>query len=231
MPKEKILVVDDEERIVAIVKAYLERDGYRVVTAFDGRQALELTGREHPDLVILDLMLPELSGWEVLRSLRSTSAVPVLMLTARDEDAEKIVGLEMGADDYVTKPFNPRELLARVRAILRRTAGFARGRTAITTGSLVVDPERHEARRDGVPVPLTPTEFALLEVLARHPGRAFTRLQLLDLVQGESYEGFERALDSHIKNLRQKIEPEPRHPKYILTVFGVGYKFAERPDA
>jgi len=229
MPK-KILVVDDEEKIVAIVKAYLEKDGYRVAVAHDGKQALALAKREKPDLVVLDLMLPEVSGWEVLRALRGEAKTPVIMLTARDDDADVIAGLEMGADDYVTKPFNPRELLARIRAVLRRGAGEEKETAPIEVGGLIVDPSRHEVFRDGMPIALTPTEFALLELLARHPGRVYTRLQLLDLTQGDAYEGFERVVDSHVKNLRQKIEPEPGRPRYVLTVFGVGYKMAERFD-
>lgn len=228
--KEKILVVDDEERIVGIVRAYLEREGYRVLAARDGKEALALAAKEKPDLIVLDLMLPEMSGWDVCRELRRDSTVPVIMLTARDDDTDKIVGLELGADDYLTKPFNPKELVARVRAVLRR-ARPAPAAKAFAVGNLVIDVERHEVRRSGTPVALTPSEFALLETLAGSPGRVFTRLQLLERVQGEAFEGYERAIDSHIKNLRQKIEDDPRRPRLVLTVFGVGYKFAERPDA
>lgn len=230
MARYKILVVDDEERIVEIVRGYLEKDGYRVVVARDGRQALDIAKRERPDLVVLDLMLPEVSGWDVCRSLLDDHKIPVIMLTARDDDSDKIAGLELGADDYVTKPFNPRELLARVRAVLRRTKESGQEQRLIIAGELKIDPERHIVLRNGTPLALTPTEFELLRALAVKPGRVFTRLQLLDIVQGEAYEGYERAIDSHIKNLRQKIEPDPRRPQYILTVFGVGYRFAERID-
>jgi len=223
---QKILVVDDENRIVDIVKAYLEKDGFAVATAHDGQTALDRIRAEHPDLVVLDLMLPGVSGWDICRTVRRESKIPIIMLTARDDDADKIVGLELGADDYVTKPFNPRELVARVRAVLRRVSDSSEGPHVIKVGNLGIDLDGHEVRRDGRVVQLTRSEFALLEALATRPGRALTRLQLLDNVQGISYEGYERAIDSHIKNLRQKIEDDPHNPRYVLTVFGVGYKFA-----
>lgn len=229
-PKEKILVVDDEERIVSIVRAYLDKEGFRVFTARDGREALDLARREKPDLIVLDLMLPEVSGWDVCREIRRESATPVIMLTARDDDTDKIVGLELGADDYMTKPFNPKELVARVRAVLRRVKPAPETK-ALAVGDLVIDESRHEVRRGEEALALTPSEFSLLAALAKSPGRVFTRLQLLERVQGEAFEGYERAIDSHIKNLRQKVETDPRHPRYVLTVFGVGYKFAERVDA
>ncbi|MCL5110460.1 MAG: response regulator transcription factor [Chloroflexi bacterium] len=228
---ERILVVDDEERIVNILRAYLEKDGYRVLTARDGQEALSVFQKEKPNLVVLDLMLPKLSGWDVCRELRRTSDVPVLMLTARDDDTDKIVGLELGADDYLTKPFNPKELVARVRAVLRRARPAAPTANVLERGDLVIDVDRHEVRRGGEPLALTPTEFSLLEALASSPGRVFSRLQLLERVQGEAYEGYERAIDSHVKNLRQKVEPDPRKPRYVLTVFGIGYKFAEVASA
>lgn len=228
--RERVLVIDDEERIVGIVRAYLEKEGFRVLTASDGREGLALARREKPDLIILDLMLPAMSGWDVCRELRRESATPVIMLTARDDDTDKIVGLELGADDYVTKPFNPKELVARVRAVLRRTRPAPEGKP-LAAGDLLIDEARHEVRRGDELIALTPTEFGLLATLASSPGRVFTRLQLLERVQGEAFEGYERAIDSHIKNLRQKIEPDPRHPRYVLTVFGVGYKFAEQGDA
>ena len=227
--KEKILVVDDDKHMVDIVRAYLEKDGYRVAAAFDGRTALEAAKREKPSLLILDLMLPEISGWDVMRSLRQSSDVPVIMLTARDDPVDKVVGLELGADDYVVKPFEPKELLARVRAILRR-ARPAEPRTPLTLGPLSIDPSRHEVRLGERRIHLTPTEFAILHTMARHPGVVYTRLQLLEAVQGETYEGYERAIDSHIKNLRQKLEPDPRRPKYVVTVHGVGYRL-EAGDA
>lgn len=226
LPSEKILVVDDEIKIARVVKAYLAKEGYRVVEAYDGRSALELARKEKPDLVVLDLMLPEVSGWDVCRALRQESSVPILMLTARDDDTDKIVGLELGADDYVTKPFNPKELVARVRAILRRAGRQQIEGKVIAAGDLRIHLEKREVRVSGQEVHLTPTEFELLRVMAERPGRVFTREQLLDRVLGDSFEGYDRAVDSHIKNLRQKIERDPRSPRYVLTVFGVGYKFA-----
>jgi DNA-binding response OmpR family regulator len=222
----KILVVDDEVKIARVVRAYLEREGYGVVEAHDGRQALEMARREKPDVVILDLMLPEISGWDVCRALRKESAVPILMLTARDEDTDKIVGLELGADDYVTKPFNPKELVARVRAILRRAGPQRAAEQVIAAGDLRIDTERREVRLAGREVHLTPTEFDLLRTMAEHRGRVFSRSQLMEAALGETFEGYDRAIDSHIKNLRQKIEPEPRRPRYVQTVFGVGYRFS-----
>jgi DNA-binding response OmpR family regulator len=223
MANNKILIVDDEEKIVRIVKAYLEREGYAVVAAYDGKAALALARTEAPDLVLLDLMLPQVSGWDVCRSLRAESNVPIIMLTARDEDTDKIVGLELGADDYITKPFNPRELVARVRAVLRRTESPPEKRR-IVFGDLTVDLEKHEVKHAGRRVDLTPTEFEILSVLAHAPGRVYSRMQLLDRVQGYAYEGYERTIDSHIKNLRRKLEPDPDKPRYIVTVRGVGYK-------
>lgn len=222
---EKILVVDDEVKIVRVVRAYLEREGFRVVEAHDGKDALDVARREKPDLVVLDLMLPEVSGWDVCRALRQESSIPILMLTARDEDTDKIVGLELGADDYMTKPFNPKELVARVRAIFRRIGPQRVGGDVIVAGDLRIDLGKREVLVEGRQVHLTPTEFDLLKVMAQHPGRVFSRAQLLDLVAGVSFEGYDRAVDSHIKNLRQKVENDPRKPRYVLTVFGVGYKF------
>ena len=236
MASQRILVVDDEPKISRIVAAYLERDGFEVQTATDGRAALNHVVASQPDLVVLDLMLPEVSGWDVCRELRrneATSAVPIIMLTARDDTADRIVGLELGADDYVVKPFDPKELVARVRAVLRRTTEQPR-RSAVEhvrilqCGDLAIDQERFEARRGGEPLALTRTEFQILAALVAKPGRVFTRLQLLDAVQGDAFEGYERTIDSHVKNLRRKIEEDPRHPRYIQTVFGVGYKFVDQ---
>ena len=226
MAREKILVVDDEVKIVRVVRAYLEKEGYQVVEAYDGRQALESARRERPDLVVLDLMLPEVSGWDVCRTLRQDSNVPVIMLTAQDEDTDKIVGLELGADDYVTKPFNPKELMARIHAILRRAGRQAVETKILGMGDLKIDVDRREVRVAGEEVRLTPTEYDILVALAENPGRVHTREQLMDRVLGGAMEGYDRAVDSHIKNLRQKIEPDPRKPRYVLTAFGVGYKFA-----
>lgn len=228
---KKILVVDDEPQIVELIKSYLTKDGYRVITAADGKRALELARHEQPDLILLDLMLPEITGFDVCRTLRKESNIPIIMLTARDEETDKIVGLELGADDYVTKPFSPREVLARVQAVLRRfSAEVSRGEN-ISLGDLEIDLARHQVKHRGKTVELTPTEFKLLEVLAKNPGRVFTRLQLVDQVQGYSFEGYERTIDAHIKNLRQKIEPHPKDPRYIITVFGVGYKAGEKNNA
>ncbi len=224
----KILVVDDEAKIVKLVKAYLEQAGYGVVTAEDGQSALIQARREKPDLVILDLMLPEIDGLDVARILRKESDIPIIMLTARVEDMDRILGLELGADDYVTKPFNPRELVARVRAVLRRTTSTVEVPEQLRAGDIEVDVSAHRASIAGVTLDLTPTEFDLLAVLVRNPGRAFTRLDLLDRVQGYAYEGYERTVDAHVKNLRAKLGDDPRHPRYIQTVYGVGYKFEER---
>lgn len=227
----RILVVDDERRIVDIVRAYLERDGYKVLAAHDGRSALDLARREHPDLIILDLMLPEVSGWDVCRTLRRESDVPIIMLTARDDASDRIVGLELGADDYVVKPFDPKELVSRVKAVLRRYQAGTQPRTALSVGNLSIDVERRSVRRGGQDVELTATEFELLRALMESPGRVFSRMQLLDRVQGEAYEGYERTIDSHVKNLRKKIEPDPEHPRYVITVYGVGYKLGEGKNA
>lgn len=228
MPKAKVLVVDDEAKIVDLVKLYLEKDGYQVVTAADGGRALALFRREKPDLVVLDLMLPEVDGWEVCRAIRRQSNAPIIMLTARDEDMDKVLGLELGADDYLTKPFSPRELVARVRAVLRRAAAPKGEPDRIAVGELVIDLGRHEVHCHGQRVDLTRTEFRLLAVLAQNPGRVYTRLQLLDLVQGDAYEGYERTIDAHIKNLRQKLGAQGEgHGCRIATVHGVGYKFEE----
>ena len=228
---KKILVVDDEKRIVEIVKAYLERDGFQVLIAYDGKTALETVAKSQPDLVILDLMLPEINGWDVCRRLRKDSDVPIIMLTARDDTTDKIIGLELGADDYVTKPFDPKELVSRVKAVLRRYEGKKATTPVLTIGGLTIDSERRLVRRGDVLIELTATEFDLLLGLAENPGRVFTRMQLLDITQGEAYEGYERTIDSHIKNLRKKIEPTPDRPRYIITVHGTGYKLEEHPGA
>ena len=231
MANKKILVVDDEKKIVDIVKAYLEKDGYRVTTAYDGKAALEMARSRAPDLIVLDLMLPEISGWDVCRILRAESDVPIIMLTARDDDTDKIVGLELGADDYVVKPFNPKELMSRIRAVLRRVDRADEKPRPIEFGELSIDLERHEVRRGEKLVELTPTEFELLRALAQSPGRVYSRLQLLDMVLGEAYEGYERTIDSHVKNLRKKLEADPERPRYIVTVRGIGYKLGGSADA
>ncbi len=233
MSKGKILVVDDERKIVSLVRAYLEREGYRVIEASDGRQALETFRREKPDLIVLDLMLPEVDGLEVCRQIRRTSEVPIIMLTARDEDADKLIGLELGADDYITKPFSPRELVARIRAVLRRVrppkTPFS-SPTQLILGDLALDEERFEATCHGHPLTLTPSEFRILAALARDPGRVLSRAQLLDMALGETYEGYERTIDVHIKNLRRKLtDAGTGEGCTIITVHGIGYKLKE-PD-
>ncbi|MDP2919246.1 MAG: response regulator transcription factor [Dehalococcoidia bacterium] len=230
MSAKTILVVDDEKRIVEIVQAYLEKEGYKVITAHDGEKTLELARKEAPDLIVLDLMLPGISGWDICRILRKEIDTPIIMLTARDDTTDKIIGLELGADDYMTKPFDPKELVSRVRAVLRRYEGSKVTPRILEAGDLRIDVERRTVRRAAKNIELTSTEFDLLRALAESPGRVFTRMQLLDMIQGEAYEGYERTIDSHIKNLRKKIEPDPDHPRYILTVYGTGYKL-EAPDA
>jgi len=228
MAGETILVVDDEAKILKTVRAYLESAGFRVVTAGDGQMALTVYRHESPALVILDLGLPGVDGLDVARTIRRDADVPIIMLTARVDEADKLIGLELGADDYVTKPFSPRELVARVRAVLRRAGGEREApQPPIVAGDVTIDLERRRVSVSGQVVELTATEFDLLVVLARHPGRVFTRLELLDRVQGYAFEGYERTVDAHVKNIRQKIEPDPKQPRYLLTVYGVGYRFAE----
>ncbi len=225
---QRILIVDDEPKIVQGLASYFRQAGYETLAAYDGRTALQIAYRERPHLIVLDIMLPELDGIEVCRQLRHTSDVPIMMLTARVEETDMLIGLEIGADDYLTKPFSPREVLARARALLRRAGGMlGTSGSVIQAGPLTLDLERHSVQVAGHPVDLTPTEFDLLAVLVRNTGRPLSRSQLLDAVQGTAYEGYERTIDAHIKNLRRKIEPDPAHPTWILTVFGVGYKFRE----
>jgi DNA-binding response OmpR family regulator len=233
---QRILVVEDEAKIAQIVSAYLRRDGYQVLLASDGRKALDLARAELPDLIVLDLMLPEISGWDVCRELRRnprTARVPIIMATAREDVSDRIVGLELGADDYVVKPYDAKELVARVHAVLRRVneqreVGAAGEPTPVLyRGDLAIDRDRYDVRRAGEVISLTRTEFVILATLAAAPGRVFSRMQLLDAVQGEAFEGYERSIDSHVKNLRRKLELDPRQPRYIATVIGVGYKFVE----
>jgi two-component system alkaline phosphatase synthesis response regulator PhoP len=234
MAFQTILVVDDEPQIVEVVQDYLKQDGYRVLTARDGQTALTLARHERPDLIVLDLMLPGgVDGLEVCRRLRQDPGladVPIIMLTARTEETDRLIGLELGADDYVTKPFSPREVVARVKAVLRRARRNGPPPGVIRVGELAVDLTTRTVTVGGQPVSLTPTEFDLLAVLARNPGRPFTRAQLMDLVYDVAYAGYDRAVDSHIKNLRRKIEPDPDEFRYILTVYGVGYKLGEVSD-
>jgi DNA-binding response OmpR family regulator len=224
-----VLVVDDEPRIVQLARDYLENAGFSVLTAGDGVSAVHAFRTRRPDLVVLDLGLPELDGLDVTRTIRAESPTPIVMLTARDDELDKLLGLELGADDYVTKPFSPRELVARVRAVLRRSEGAtaATSNDAIAVGDLKLDVPRMRVEVAGTPALLTSTEFTLLATMARQPGRIFTRSQLLDAVHGVAFESYERAIDTHIKNVRRKIEPNPREPRYVLTVYGVGYRVAE----
>jgi two-component system alkaline phosphatase synthesis response regulator PhoP len=222
-----VLVVDDERQIATIARDYLTRAGFAVIVAGDGASGLEMARQKHPDLVVLDLGLPRLDGLEVARAIRRESDVPIIMLTARVDETDRLRGFDVGADDYVTKPFSPRELVARVSSVLRR-ARQAPGRgERFVVADLAVDTDRMRVERSGVPIDLTPTEFLLLAALARHPGRVFTRAQLLDAVRGTEVESFERAIDAHVKNVRRKLEPDPRRPHYVLTVYGIGYKFRE----
>ncbi len=226
-----ILVVDDEPRIVRLVRDYLEHGGFHVLTAADGSAALRSARTGRPDLVILDLGLPGADGLDVARALRREGAVPIIMLTARADESDKLVGLELGADDYLTKPFSPKELVARVRAVLRRAEGMRSPSEVIRVGDDVeLDEARMEARFAGRRVELTKSEFSIVAAMARQPGRVFTRAQLLDAVRGVAFEAYERAIDAHVKNIRKKVEPDPRSPRYVLTVFGVGYRFAEPPE-
>jgi DNA-binding response OmpR family regulator len=221
-----ILVVDDEPRLVNLVRGYLEQDGYRVVTAANGREALFAARDHRPDLIVLDLMMPEMDGWAFLRQHRQERDTPIIMLTARIDDVDKVAGLEMGADDYVTKPFSPRELVARVRAVLRRAESSAEAPPdLLRAGGLELDRTARSVTRDGTRLELTRMEFDLLSALMGSPGRAFSRLELLERVQDFAYDGYERTVDVHIKNIRKKIEADSANPEYILTVFGVGYRF------
>jgi two-component system alkaline phosphatase synthesis response regulator PhoP len=223
------MVVDDEPKIVQLARDYLEHAGFAVVVAHDGKAALATARARKPDLVVLDLGLPEVDGLDVARALRAESSVPIVMLTGRSEESDKLVGLELGADDYVTKPFSPKELVARVRAVLRRAARPREEADVIRVADLVLDVPRLRATVGGRVVDLTATEFQLLATMAREPGRVFTRSQLLDAVHGVAFESYERAIDAHVKNIRRKVEPEPSSPRYLLTVYGVGYRVAE-PD-
>ena len=225
---KRILVVDDEEKIVEVVKSYLENSGYIVYSAFSGRQAMEMYEKVNPSLIILDLMLPDLSGEEICKVIRRRSSVPIIMLTAKVEEEDVLRGLDIGADDYVTKPFSPRQLVARVGALLRRVSGETvplSGIISFNDGALVIDTLRYEVRKGEKIINLTPYEFKLLLTLVKFPSKVFTREELINLVFGEDFEGYNRTVDTHIKNLRQKIEDDTKNPKYIITVHGIGYRF------
>jgi DNA-binding response OmpR family regulator len=224
-----VLVVDDEPKITKLVRDYLEQAGFGVLLAADGKAALARARSEHPDCIILDLGLPGMDGLDVTRELRKASNVPIIMLTARSEESDKLVGLELGADDYITKPFSPKELVARVRVVFRRLESLAAAAEVLRAADLVLDVPRMRVSAAGREIEgLTPTEFAILVAMARSPGRIFTRSQLLDAAHGVAFESYERAIDAHIKNIRHKLEPDPAEPRYILTVYGVGYKFNDR---
>jgi DNA-binding response OmpR family regulator len=223
---ERILIIDDEPSIHEVARAYLERDGFIVYSAHDGREGLDLALTKRPALIVLDLMLLDLSGEEICKEVRSRSDVPVLMLTAKSSENERVAGLGIGADDYLVKPFSPRELVARIKAILRRAGGEAPAAAQLRfdEGALVIDDVRHQVLVDGEAVELTASEYKLLHALAQYPGKVYSRLELVNRVQGHDFEGYERTIDAHVKNLRHKLEPDPRHPRYVQTVQGVGYR-------
>jgi two-component system, OmpR family, alkaline phosphatase synthesis response regulator PhoP len=226
MAGKKVLVVDDDAKTVELVKLYLNRDGYRVITAYNGTDALKMAREERPDLIVLDLMLPGINGLDVCRTLREESDVPIIMLTALTTDDDRLTGLDVGADDYMTKPFSPRELAARVRAVLRRLPG-ERGPEKIQHGDLTVDFLKHEAYVENRPLDLTPIEFKILGALVKEPGRVFSRAQIIETALGHDFDSFDRTIDVHILKLRRKLEPEPHHPRFIKTIYGAGYKLLE----
>ena len=226
MPGKRILVVDDDAKTVELVKLYLNRDGYRVTTAYDGNDALRIYREEHSDLIVLDLMLPGMNGLDVCRTIRNESDVPIIMLTALTTDDDRLRGLDIGADDYVSKPFSPRELAARVRAVLRRLPG-ERGPDRVEYNGLTIDYLKHEAYLDGKPLNLTPVEFKILGVLVKEPGRVFSRAKIIEQALGIDFDGFDRTIDVHILKLRRKLEPDPRNPRFIKTIYGTGYKLVE----
>jgi len=222
----KVLIIEDEKELANVLKAYLERSGYQVLMAYRGDEGFALWNEQHPDMVLLDLNLPGIDGIDIARKIRQESDTPLIMVTARVEEVDRLLGLELGADDYITKPFSPREVVARVKAVLRRVGRAPEiPKEVLEVGDLVIDKEAHVVRQAGQVLELTPTEFSLLVTMANQPGRAFSRLQLLEAIQGVAYEGYERSIDAHIKNLRAKLGDDSRHPHYIETVFGIGYRF------
>ncbi len=226
--QQTILVVDDEPKIVKLARDYFEKDGFKVLTANDGLTALAMARREKPDLVVLDVMMTGMDGWDVVRHLRRETDLPIIMLTARAEESDQVVGLELGADDYVVKPFSPRALVARARAVLRRTRGHVKPPAVLRSGGLEIDGESHRASLDGQPLHLTPSEFSLLFALLQHAGQTLSRQQLLDQLHGAAINSFDRSVDSHIKNLRRKLENDPSRPLFIETVYGIGYRFIDQ---
>jgi len=225
---QTILIVDDEKRLVSLVQSYLTQEGYRVVTAYNGKEALPVAQKEKPDLIILDIMMPEMNGYDFMRAHRAKHHTPIIMLTAKVEDDDKIIGLELGADDYVSKPFKPRELMARVRNVLRRGGKAEPTGKKLRVADIILDHDCHEVLVGEHNIDLTPSEFDLLAALMTTPGRVFSRLDLLDVIQGVRYKGYERTVDTHVKNLRAKIEMDPRKPHHIETIYGVGYRLKKR---
>jgi len=221
-----ILIIEDEPELVRVLRDYLQKAGFQVEAAYRGDTGLSLWAHKRPDLVLLDLNLPGMDGLDVAREIRRRGGTPIIMLTARVDETDQLIGLELGADDYITKPFSPRVVVAKVRAVLRRGGTLPKPPSLLRVADIAIDLDAHTVTRAGEPISLTPTEFNLLAAMAGQPGRAFSRLQLLEAAQGSAYEGYERTVDAHIKNLRAKLEPDPRHPRYIETVFGVGYRFA-----
>ena len=226
MAQYSVLIVDDDVKLVKLLQTYFDKEGFITYAVYDGLDALVAVREKKPDIMVLDLMLPGLDGWGVCRRIRRDSDVPIIMLTARDEESDRLVGLEIGADDYVTKPFSPKEVVARAKVILRRTHKEMARYAPLRVGNLVIDLERHQVMQNDQPIELTPTEFKLLELLVANVGKVFSRLQIVEQTQGYTFEGYERTVDAHIKNLRRKIENNPKVPQYIQTVYGVGYKFA-----
>lgn len=226
MPHQSVFIVDDDIKITKLLKSYFDREGFITYLAHEGGGAVQAIRDKNPDIVILDLMLPGMDGWEICRKLRKESDVPIVMLTARDEETDRVIGLEMGADDYVAKPFSPREVVARAKAILRRTRKEVVQAEPLRRGDLLIDVERHLVKKGNAVLELTPTEFKILELLATNAGRVFSRLQIVERVQGYAFDGYDRTVDVHMKNLRRKVEDDPKEPRYILTVYGIGYRFA-----
>lgn len=225
----EVLVVDDNEKIAGVLTAYLEQEGFTVRVAYDGPTAVAEVARQVPDIALLDVMLPDIDGIELTRRFQREHGLPVILVTARSEEVDRLIGLEVGADDYISKPFSPREVVARVKAVLRRSDGVRTANGAMQVGGLEIDADRRAATVDGAPVDLTRTEFDLLAAMAAHPGRVYSRLQLLEIATGDAFEGYERTVDAHVKNLRKKLGEDPKHPRYVHTVFGVGYKVEDRP--
>ena len=226
MAQHSVLLVDDDAKLLKLLKVYFEKEGFIVYMASDGIDALMAVREHKPDIMVLDLMMPRIDGWEVCRRLRKDNDIPIIMLTARDEESDRLVGLELGADDYVTKPFSSKEVVARAKAILRRTNRAVLRKEPLKIGEITIDMDSYQVSRNGQLIELTPTEFKIVELLATNPGKVYSRLQIAEQVHGYTFEGFERTIDAHIKNLRRKLESNPKDPQYIVTVYGMGYKLA-----